>query len=412
MEYITEEHQSLLLNKEWLVKNDSVKSVPYLLKFHASTAKQTCCVMITDTKQVWGEVLSSKHISRRWKDCNPQSSPNPAHSDEVEDEWRLEILDLVSAAHTLGGSIDLSFEVIESRNADLAIELGSDDFKWRWEMYSLGPKVSADVLSQHLIMPLISVTHLAFSSSDPVSELSSSDLEQAVDKVARTARRSVDTHVKHAMTKPRVATSLSRMSAILNFVPDSPTVSTEVSTPEFKLPSANQPVAVSESRHIPAADRSRATQDGNVAALPDNEPSVNAPSHTPKPASVPPPRQEDDDDSVTEAETDEEQEAPQRSAIVESASCRSSPPVVSASGTANRPRQTSPKPAHKKAAPTAVDESSDSSPVRHKKKARRVESSSDSEDSEAERRRRLAARANATSSRGTKQPIKRGVRRF
>lgn len=37
-------------------------------------------------------------------------------------------------------------------------------------------QVSADVLSQHLIMPLISVTHLAFSSSDPVSELSGSDL--------------------------------------------------------------------------------------------------------------------------------------------------------------------------------------------------------------------------------------------
>ena len=56
--------------------------------------------------------------------------------------------------------------------------MGSDGFRWRWEAYSLGPKVSADVLSKHLILPLISVTHMAFSSADPVSELASADLEK------------------------------------------------------------------------------------------------------------------------------------------------------------------------------------------------------------------------------------------
>lgn len=61
---------------------------------------------------------------------------------------------------------------------DLAFELGSEDFKWRWETYALGPKASAEVLSIHLIMPLISVTHLAYSSADPVSELSELDLEK------------------------------------------------------------------------------------------------------------------------------------------------------------------------------------------------------------------------------------------
>lgn len=136
------------------MKTDSVKSVPYLLvghlvvlfvtykpykttqKFYASPTKQNCCILITDTKQAWGEgsyelpdmyllpvdandtaVLSSKHLSRRWKDCNPQRSPHVSQLEEAETEWRLEILDLLSAAHTLGGSIDLSFEVVESRNA-------------------------------------------------------------------------------------------------------------------------------------------------------------------------------------------------------------------------------------------------------------------------------------------------------
>ena len=60
---------------------------------------------------------------------------------------------------------------------DLAFDLDFDDFKWHWETYLIGPKSSAEVISQHLIMPLLSVTHLAFASADPVSELSDADLE-------------------------------------------------------------------------------------------------------------------------------------------------------------------------------------------------------------------------------------------
>jgi hypothetical protein len=38
--------------------------------------------------------------------------------------------------------------------------------------------MSAEILSKHLILPLIGVNHLAFSSADPVSELSENDLEK------------------------------------------------------------------------------------------------------------------------------------------------------------------------------------------------------------------------------------------
>lgn len=61
---------------------------------------------------------------------------------------------------------------------DFSFELGNDEFRWRWDTYPLGAKAAADVLSRQLIMPLISVTHLAFSSADPVSELSEADLEK------------------------------------------------------------------------------------------------------------------------------------------------------------------------------------------------------------------------------------------
>lgn len=67
---------------------------------------------------------------------------------------------------------------IHPDSQDLAFEIDCDGFKWHWETYLLGPKTSADVISRHLIMPLISVVHISFYSADPVSELEESDLEK------------------------------------------------------------------------------------------------------------------------------------------------------------------------------------------------------------------------------------------
>jgi hypothetical protein len=41
---------------------------------------------------------------------------------------------------------------------------------------------------------------------------------QAVDKLARTARRAMDTHMKQAMSKPRTATALRRITAMVHDV--------------------------------------------------------------------------------------------------------------------------------------------------------------------------------------------------
>jgi hypothetical protein len=43
---------------------------------------------------------------------------------------------------------------------------------------------------------------------------------QAIDKLSRTARRTIDTHVKNVFSKPRLSTSIRRMSAMFNFAPD------------------------------------------------------------------------------------------------------------------------------------------------------------------------------------------------
>ncbi|KAI0696256.1 hypothetical protein BC835DRAFT_1343011 [Cytidiella melzeri] len=387
MEYLEEDKLALLLHKEWLVKSDSSKSTSYLMKFHASTVDQCCCLMITDTKQVWGEVITSSRIARRWRECNPGVASLLLLSEEEEDEWRSQALDLLSAAHSLGGIVDLSFETVESRNADLAFELRCSEFKWRWETYSLGPKVSAEVISKHLIMPLISLTHMAFSSSEAVSAQTEADLEKSVDKVGRTARRTVDTHIRTAISKPRVTTSLRRMTAVFNFLPDMPAVISEAQTPELKLP-----VITSKTRTVGEPE---STRGGSVRAT------TRSPSPGPsrKPASAANKLAPADDSSATEQSTDNE--APQAA-------------TKGKGKTADRwSRPNSVVHSRRNSPAAASNEASESLPARPIKKSKRVSSDSDSdEDTPEARKRRLARLKGGSSARGVKQPVKRGGKRF
>lgn len=101
----------------------------------------------------------------------------------------------------------------------------------------MGPRISAEVISRQIIMPLMSTAHLAFSTPNSVGEMSESDLEtvskvpliyvlliryeldaQALDKVGRTARRTPGMHARNAISKPRLATAIRRMTATLNFL--------------------------------------------------------------------------------------------------------------------------------------------------------------------------------------------------
>ena len=72
--------------------------------------------------------------------------------------------------------VDLSTDTWLCKDFSFLLECNA--FKWRWETIFVGHKVSADILSKHLIMPLISVNHLAFSSPDVVGDLPPTDLEK------------------------------------------------------------------------------------------------------------------------------------------------------------------------------------------------------------------------------------------
>jgi len=89
------------------------------------------------------------------------------------------------------------------------------------------------------MIPLLSTTYLAFISPDAISEISDSDLEKEVDRIGRTARRSVDTHIRNIFSLPRACTSIRRMSALYTFSANLPSIVNEFKSPELTLPSVD-----------------------------------------------------------------------------------------------------------------------------------------------------------------------------
>lgn len=61
-------------------------------------------------------MLNSKQFARRWRACNPDNAGDLAREDD-EEEWRINNLELLAKAHTIGGIADLGFDVVESNYA-------------------------------------------------------------------------------------------------------------------------------------------------------------------------------------------------------------------------------------------------------------------------------------------------------
>ncbi|SJL09594.1 uncharacterized protein ARMOST_12974 [Armillaria ostoyae] len=372
MEILSEDTLKQLLTKEWLVKIDTLKSIPYLIKFYASPDDLTCCVLITDTKSVWAEggvyfllyiillyqvivpsALSGPQFSRRWREVNGLEPISSSSSIVGEEEWRAHTLELLSNAHSLGGFTDLSFEVVETNFSDVACTLEDQSFKWRWESCFLGYRASAEILSKHLVLPLISMSHLAFSSKNSVGEVSDAELTKAVDKVGRTARRNVDIHIKNTISKPRIATVLRRITAMFNFASDLPIILTSAEKPEFEI-------------------------------LPPPSSKQGAKSHSPQPARTPSPITIEKENLKTSSksispdrtEADVRQEGPESDSATDDSDDEEENSMGKGKGKAplqqpDKSRSPIPTPAKKR--PTQLPSSdTDSSPVRPQKKLRLV----------------------------------------
>ncbi|KAF5359724.1 hypothetical protein D9756_003364 [Leucocoprinus leucothites] len=476
------------LGNEWLVKTNSGSSTPYLFIPNRSGAKQ---------------------IARRWRQCNPRA-PSPSASVEDETKWRISILELLAKAHTLGGVNALSFEVVQTNYSvrppssarfpdltlaplqDIAFSLESTSFSWRWETCFVGYKLSADTISKQLVLPLISTNHLLFTSPEPIQVMTDTDVEkvylalctcllywtnriaQTVDKIGRTARRSLDTHIKNSLSKPRVSTILRRMTAIFNSLHEPRESLTApfdklANYPFLPLFAANIISSVEEPNlQVPSAPTSKPAYDDFTSTKDQHEniftrdvvSSIFAQNNNPfqiepqqemsepprahrfrSPMRVSPPPQRASKPGFSPAkagsatEESSEDEGGRASSLA--------PPAIASQSQANRnptPKHlTSPKFLQPSASPNARSKSplaepsrstfvhaktpeqaektsdDDSSPVKlPQKKVKAAHLSSSDSDSEAERRAQLKFNTTGAGAakRGVRQPIKRGGKRF
>ncbi|KAJ3832296.1 hypothetical protein F5878DRAFT_16343 [Lentinula raphanica] len=404
MEGLPEDQLKLMCSKEWLVKVDSQQSTPYLFKFHSSKIDMTCMVMITDTKSVWSEVLTSSQVARRWRACNKVDPfmALSAEQEEAEEEWRLSILGNLSEIHTPGGIDNASFDVISTRFSDLAFEIEYEGIRWTWETCFIGHKSSAEVISRHLVLPLLSVTHAAFSVSKPAGEMVESELEKAIDGVGRAARRSVDTHIKNVISKARIYSSMRRMTALYTLSDHLPPISLQNEEPKLQIAA---PPRIRTPDRLPLPTKARAIsptlmEQSNLVKTP---PILSSPPSTSRAqeSSIIVAKQSSTEESATESDDDEPE------AKVTSFAPASTPSISQRPGSSQLPV----KPA---TVPKEPSPDSDSSPPRPPTKKKKATVTSSSDDSEEERRRRVAKLKSGTASArgGVRQPLKRGGRRF
>jgi len=349
---------------------------------------------VTDTKSVWTEVLNSKQMARRWRDCNI-ASPEPFGNNDGEDLWRDKTLELLSKAHTIGGIADFTLETGESNYSDLALVLECESFKWRWETCFSGYRCSSEIISKHLIFPLISMNHLTFSLAEAVGEMPDVEIEKAVDKVGRTARRTIDTHIKNVFSKPRIATAMRRMTAMFNFSPDPPSILSIDEKPDLCV----EPTAVQKRAKQPSLNE-------HIEIKPGATPKYISERLTQRDDQIKP----IEPDSATESDADE----PGDRNMGNSPSSSVGPIKRDKHKMDDRPTSNTPAPAP--AAKVKIDPSSgsESSPHRPTKRPKPKTSSSSDEDSEPESKPRIAGTSSGGTRRGAapRQPIKRGGKRF
>ncbi|KAI4523500.1 hypothetical protein K525DRAFT_236780 [Schizophyllum commune Loenen D] len=296
-------------------------------------------MMITDTRKVWAEVMTSAQFARRWRSANPKAHSDEMSDEQQEDAWREARLDLLGKAHSVGAFPDLSFEVVPTRYSDFAVRIEAESFSWVWETTFVGYRLSAELLSQQLIMPMISISHFAFGSQEVIAEMTDDDLEKAVDKVGRTARRTPDTHVRNAIAKPRVATCLRRMGAMLNFLPE-PLQKPDLSSPEElpqdtrrEAPSRLAPPSSAKKSSPPPPARSPtplAQSPPPPAGGSPIEVDSDSPAPAPRRTLSPPPAAKSSeapaDESVTESSTDDEDAPPPKKAVAPSSKGKAAAP--------------------------------------------------------------------------------------
>ncbi|CAE7097200.1 unnamed protein product [Rhizoctonia solani] len=186
-------------------------------KYLFDDSANLCCFLITDTIQVWAEVLDSKHTSHRARHVHSTRTSNktkrgfalPYHDADEEADWRRGVVKSLGEVHegVTDGFRDV--EIRESELSDMSVYISDTvkEFYWRWDVMSVR-KLAAGILSTQLFMPLVTIATVTSSLGVSVDDASDETLRTHAERKASTAKAMPVHHLRGFFTRPAVQTVL------------------------------------------------------------------------------------------------------------------------------------------------------------------------------------------------------------
>ncbi|KAG8699145.1 hypothetical protein FRC09_006814, partial [Ceratobasidium sp. 395] len=220
MPEFTQNHANKLIGVPWSIKvissrDLSARETCYFFKYTSDPAEQTCSFLITDTINVWAEVLGSKHTSHRARHAHSAHGHTkrgfalPYHDADEEGDWRRGVVQTLGEVHETAMVGNIEFEVKESEAADLSVYISdaSRDFHWRWDVMSVG-RMAGEILSKQLFMPLVTLAAVASNLGQSADDASEETLRTVAERKASTAKVMPAHHLRGFLSRLSTQTVL------------------------------------------------------------------------------------------------------------------------------------------------------------------------------------------------------------
>ncbi|KAG9101313.1 hypothetical protein FS749_008033 [Ceratobasidium sp. UAMH 11750] len=217
----------------------------YFFKYTSDAVENTCSFLITDTINVWAEVLDSKHTSHRARHAHSARGSNkrgfalPYHDADEEADWRRGVVRTLGEVHANSMEGNLEFEVKDSELADLSVYVSdtSRDFHWRWDVISVG-RMAGEILSKQLFMPMVTLATVVSGIGQSVDDASEDTLRTVAERKASTAKVMPAHHLRGFLSRPGVQTilrSIAQVDAAPSLSGFEPSASKLGSTPSIDM---------------------------------------------------------------------------------------------------------------------------------------------------------------------------------
>ncbi|KAG8777834.1 hypothetical protein FRC12_000183 [Ceratobasidium sp. 428] len=220
MPEFTQNHANKLIGIPWSLKVTSSRDLSaretcYFFKYTSDPVEQTCSFLITDTVNVWAEVLDSKHTSHRARHAHSARGHTkrgfalPYHDADEEADWRRGVVQTLGEVHETAMVGSVEFEVKESEAADLSVYISdtSRDFHWRWDVMSVG-RMAGEILSKQLFMPLVTLAAVTSSLGQSADDASEETLRTVAERKASTAKVMPAHHLRGFLSRSSTQTVL------------------------------------------------------------------------------------------------------------------------------------------------------------------------------------------------------------